>query len=206
MIMELDELKNSWNALDKRLAETEIVNLRVVKEVIAQKTKSAFDHIVGHNLYNLVVGVLILAVVFPIVYMNTPISTTSFVIVEAALVVGLIPQIWKLLLLSRFDLQGKRCNELSGLMLQYKKICHNETYWSIALVSVVMVAFYVSELGFNEQAGYVLGTRIYLVAFLTLMTFALAFMIGLWQRRRHSQQMHEIEQGLEELKEFEGSL
>jgi hypothetical protein len=36
-----------------------------------------------------------------------------------------------------------------------------------------------------------------------LLTFALAFVIGLWQRRRHAQQMQEIERGLEELKEFE---
>lgn len=38
---------------------------------------------------------------------------------------------------------------------------------------------------------------------LTLLTFALAFVVGLWQRRRHAQQMQEIERGLEELKEFE---
>jgi hypothetical protein len=39
--MELEELKASWNALDKRLAETEIVNMRMVKEMIQQKARSA---------------------------------------------------------------------------------------------------------------------------------------------------------------------
>ena len=63
--MELEELKASWNALDKRLAETEIVNMRMVKEMIQQKTKSAYDHIVGHNVYNLVVCILIICGVFP---------------------------------------------------------------------------------------------------------------------------------------------
>ena len=33
--MELDDLKTSWNALDKRLAETEIVNMRMVKEMVS---------------------------------------------------------------------------------------------------------------------------------------------------------------------------
>ena len=75
--MELEELKASWNALDKRLAETEIVNMRMVKEMIQQKTKSAYDHIVGHNVYNLVVCILIICGVFPYVYMNTPIRTLS---------------------------------------------------------------------------------------------------------------------------------
>ena len=101
--MELETLKASWNALDKRLAETEIVNMRMVKEMIQQKTKSAYDHIVGHNVYNLVVCILIICGVFPYVYMNTPIRTLSFVMVEGVMVIGLIPQVWKLSLLSKFD-------------------------------------------------------------------------------------------------------
>ena len=83
--MELDELKASWNAFDKRLAESDIVNLRMVKEMIAQKTRRAFDRIYGLNVYYFVVSLLILGLVFPYVYMNTPISTTSFVIVETIL-------------------------------------------------------------------------------------------------------------------------
>ena len=201
--MELEELKASWNAFDKRLAESDIVNLRMVKEMIAQKTRRAFDRIYGLNVYYFAVSLLILGVVFPYVYMNTPISTTSFVIVETILVIGLYPHIKKLNLLSKFNLEGKSCHELSSLVLQYKKVCHNETYWTIAIVSIAMVAFYITELGFNQQANYVLGTRVILVIGLTLLTFALAYVIAQWQRRRHATQMQEIEQGLEELREFE---
>ncbi len=201
--MELEELKASWNAFDKRLAESDIINLRMVKEMIAQKTRRAFDRIYGLNVYYFAVSLLILGVVFPYVYMNTPISTTSFVIVETILVIGLYPHIKKLNLLSKFNLEGKSCHELSSLVLQYKKVCHNETYWTIAIVSIAMVAFYITELGFNQQANYVLGTRVMLVIGLTLLTFALAYVIAQWQRRRHTTQMQEIEQGLEELREFE---
>ena len=149
--MELDELKASWNAFDKRLAESDIVNLRMVKEMIAQKTRRAFDRIYGLNVYYFVVSLLILGVVFPYVYMNTPISTTSFGIVETILVIGLYPHIKKLNLLSKFNLEGKSCHELSSLVLQYKKVCHNETYWTIAIVSIAMVAFYITELGFMRS-------------------------------------------------------
>ena len=202
-MMELDELKASWNAFDKRLAETEIVNMRMVKEMVTQKTRTAYDGVVGHNIYSFVVTLLIMAVVFPYVYMNTPITTVSFVIVEGVMLIGLGIVIWKLCLLSRIDLGAKKANELSGIVLRYKKVCHKETSWSIFLVALAMIAFYISELGFNNAAGYVLGTRIWLVAGLTLLTFALAYVIGIWQRRRHAQQMAEIERGLEELKEFE---
>ena len=202
--MELDELKTSWNALDKRLAETEIVNLRVVKEMIQQKTKSAYNGIVGQNLYSLVVTLVVAVVVFPFVYKNTSISITSFVIIEAVLLTGLIPQIWKLLLLSRFDLDGKKTNELDGLVLRYKKFCNNESLWTIVCVTLAMVAFYVMEFGFNQNAAYVFSVNnILLFVGLTLFTFALAFAVGLWHRRRHAQQMQEIERGLEELREFE---
>ena len=202
--MELDELKTSWNALDKRLAETEIVNLRMVKEMIQQKTKSAYKGIVGQNLYFFVVNTLIIVVLFPYIYINTPIRTISFVIVEAIMVLGLIPIIWKLSLLSKFDVGGKSCNELNRLVLRYKQICHHQKFWEIAAVCLAMVAFYIIELGFNPKAGYVFNVNnILLVVGLTLLTFATAFVLGLWQHHRHAQQMQEMERGLEELKEFE---
>ena len=200
--MELEALKASWNKLDERLAETEIVNLRMVKEMIQQKTKSAYDGIIGQNLYTLVVNFLIICVVFPYVYMNTPIRTVSFAIVEGLMVIGLIPIIWKISLLSKFDLDGKKSNELSGLVLNYKKICHNEKLWTIVIVAVAFISFYISELGFNPCYHFEVS-RVLLVIGLTLITFAIAFGIGIWQIRRHAHQLQEIECGLEELREFE---
>ena len=200
--MELEALKASWKAIDKRLEETEIVNLRLVKEMIQQKTRSAYDKIVGQNVYSLVVTLLITCVVFPYVYMNTPIQTSSFAIVEGVMVIGLIPIVWKLFLLSKFDLSRKSCSELSRLVLSYKKICHHEKVWMIAAVCLAMIAFYILELGFNKEAGYVLGTRLILPLGLSLLTLVLGLVFARWQLRRHAQQLQEIEQGLEELEEL----
>ena len=201
--MELEALKASWNKLDERLAETEIVNLRVVKEMIEQKTKTAYDHIMGQNVYNFVVNMLIICVVFPYVYLNTPIKATSFAIVEGVMVIGLIPLVWKLSLLSKFDVSGKSSSELSRLVLSYKKICHQEKVWMIGAVCLAMIAFYILELGFNTDAGYVLGMRLILPLGLSLLTLVLGFFFAKWQLRRHAQQLQEIERGLEELHELE---
>ena len=160
--MELDELKARWNDLDRRLEENQLVNLSRMKVLIGMKTKSAFERIYRLNCFNFLVEILAICILAPFILMTTPIRVTSFVIIEAALVAGLIPQIQKLSLLSKFDLDGKKCNELSKLVLQYKKICHNEKFWAIPVVCVAMVAFYISELGFNKEAGYVLGTRLLL--------------------------------------------
>ena len=201
--MELEALKASWNKLDERLAETEIVNLRVVKEMIEQKTKTAYDHIMGQNVYSFVVNMLIICVVFPYVYLNTPIKATSFAIVEGVMVIGLIPLVWKLSLLSKFDVSGKSSSELSRLVLSYKKICHQEKVWMIGAVCLAMIAFYILELGFNTEAGYVLGMRLMLPLGLSLLTLVLGFFFAKWQLRRHAQQLQEIERGLEELHELE---
>ena len=201
--MELEALKASWDKLDERLAETEMVNLRMVKEMIEQKTKTAYDHIMGQNVYSFVVNMLIICVVFPYVYLNTPIKTTSFAIVEGVMVIGMIPMVWKLSLLSKFDISGKRSSELSRLVLSYKKICHQEKVWMIGAVCLAMIAFYILELGFNTEAGYVLGMRLMLPIGLSLLTLVLGFFFAKWQLRRHAQQLQEIERGLEELHELE---
>ena len=107
------------------------------------------------------------------------------------------------ILLSRFDLEGKKCNELSRLMLRYKQVCHQETVWGIAGVCLAMVAFYISELGFNTAAGYVLGTRLILPLGLSLLTCVVGYLFSIWMRKHHAMQVKEIEKGLEELKEFE---
>jgi len=203
MEMELDELKAGWDVLNNRLSQSEIVNLRIVREMIAQKTRTAFDGVCRHNYYNLIVCVLMICAVFPYIYLNTPIRAFSFVVVEAAMVIGLVPLIQKLSLLSQFDLNGKRSKELLGLVLRYKKVCHQEAIWVIAEVAVAMIVFYVSELMFNDQVHYAFGIKVLLPLGLTLLTFTLGYLLALWMRRRHALQLKEIEQGLEELKEFE---
>ena len=73
----------------------------------------------------------------------------------------------------------------------------------IGAVCLAMVAFYISELGFNTEAGYTLGTRLLLPLGLSLVTLVVGYFFARWQLRRHAQQLQEIEQGLKELKEFE---
>lgn len=201
--MELEELRANWNVLNERLAENEIVNQRIVKEMISQKTKSAFDKIYHLNIYNLLVIFLMITLLFPWIYMHTPIMPLSFVMVEIVMLIGLILEGRMVYLLSKFDLGQKTSSELMNLTLRYKKAYYESFRWSIWLVCIVMVAFYVAELGFNERAGYEISIRILLPIGLSLVTCACGYLFGLWQRRRHASQLQEIERGLEELKEFE---
>lgn len=201
--MELEELRANWNVLNERLAENEIVNQRIVKEMISQKTKSAFDKIYRLNIYNLFVIFFMTTLVFPWIYMHTPIMPLSFAMVEIVMVIGLLLECRRVYLLSKFNMEQKSSTELMNLTLRYKKVYYEDIRWSIVLVCLVMVAFYVAELGFNERAGYEISIRILLPIGLSLATCAFGYLLGLWQRRRHASQLQEIERGLEELNEFE---
>lgn len=201
--MEIEELKTCWNIFDKRLAECELVNVRIVKELISQKTKTAFDSLSGLNLYTCVANLFVMAVVFPYVFMNTPITITSFILVEAAMAIGLIPHVRKFAILSRFDINRKPLCELDRLILQYRKVRHREWLWTVVSISLAVTAFYVSELGFNQSVSYIFGPKVLIVVVLTLLTLAIACIIGVWQKRLHARQMADIESGLRELAEFE---
>lgn len=201
--MEIEELKNCWNTFDKRLAECELVNVRIVKELISQKTKTAFDRLSVLNLYICVANLFVMAVVFPYVFMNTPITITSFILVEAAMAIGLIPHVRKFVILSRFDINRKPLCELDRLILQYRKVRHREWLWTVVSISLAFTAFYVSELGFNQSVCYIFGPKVLIVVVLTLLTLAIACIIGVWQKRLHARQMADIESGLRELAEFE---
>ena len=157
--------------LEERSYEEIADILGITKTNVA--VKLTYDGIMGQNIYNFVVNMLIICVVFPYVYLNTPIQTTSFAIVEGVMVIGLIPLVWKLSLLSKFDLGGKSSSELSRLVLTYKKICHQEKVWMIGAVCLALIAFYILELGFNTKAGYEYSTRLLLPLGLSLLTFGL---------------------------------
>ena len=45
--MELEELKAGWNVLNERLAQNEILNKRIIKEMIINRTQSAYERLLG---------------------------------------------------------------------------------------------------------------------------------------------------------------
>lgn len=201
--MELDALKNSWNTLDQRLAETEILNQRLVRQVVEGNTRTAYERVCQTNLNSLIQTAVMACVVFPVICALTHLSVVSIVIVEALLAAGLIPQLWKFFLLSKFDLGRKSCSELRGILLRYQQVYHNQSVIEIIVVSLALIAGYIYELGFNKSANYVMtDSWLLLMIGLIVLTLALAFVLTRWQRRRHAQQLQDIEQGLKDLQAF----
>ena len=43
--MDLEKMKLGWDALNERLERNEVVNQKIIKEMISAKTKSAYSHV-----------------------------------------------------------------------------------------------------------------------------------------------------------------
>ena len=57
--MTLDELKKGWDVLNECLSQNEVINQRIIKEMILRKTNSAYDTIYQSNRRGLVITFLI---------------------------------------------------------------------------------------------------------------------------------------------------
>ena len=77
-MMNLDEMKNSWNVLNERLEQNEILNKRIIEEMVASKTKSAYDSIYNQELRGLYILLLVALIQYETEFIHTSGSCNVF--------------------------------------------------------------------------------------------------------------------------------
>lgn len=192
--MELEELKAGWNVLNERLEQNEILNKRIIKEMITNRTQSAYERLFRYDLFGLILT-FGLCVLFPILVTTGRIvmQPLSFALLEGAVGIGFIMQVFFFSILVRFNMEKKKLCELARLTLTYKLwMKRNFTLGSGIGVSA-LVAFL-----FIEKARLAADWEIRLV-----IVSLFAFIMMFYQIRFYLKTIRTIEKGLEELKEFE---
>lgn len=192
--MELEELKMSWNLLNERLEENEILNKRIIKEMITRRTESAYERLFKLNLFKLVV-VIVISLLFPVMYVagDVGMKTLSFVLLEVTLTLGLISQIFLFSTLAKFDMEKKKTQELIKLALLYKLWARRNYTYGTALALIVLIAYWIIQEVHLMQHGFIGMGFILLYAFIVMC----------YQIRFYRKNIRTIEKSLEELKEFE---
>lgn len=194
--MNSDELKAGWKVLNERLAQHEIINKRIIKEMITQRTKSAYDQIYRSELGGLCLILALGLFVLPgNMFAGASFKRSSFIFLEMVLLFAFLFRSFLLYVLSRFDLKDMKVRELRRWVLTYKKFYgYNVTYGSgIGLGSIVV--FMILE---NTYTSF------YSVCMIAGMLI-LAIVYTLPRAKRHAQRIEEVEQGLAELKAFESA-
>lgn len=192
--MNLDEMKNSWNVLNERLEQNEILNKRIIEEMVASKTKSAYDSIYNQELRGLYIILLCGLIVLPVNrFLGINMKLSSFILLETVMFLALLFQLAILYSLSKFKLNYMKVNELTRTVLKYRRFySYNKKYGTILGLGSVIV-FMISESKITN-----------LYAFVPVLTVMIVGCIYSYTKmKQHEQKIKEVEQGLAELKEFE---
>ncbi len=192
--MNLDEMKNSWNVLNERLEQNEILNKRIIEEMVASKTKSAYDCIYNQELRGLYIILLIALIVLPANrFLGINMKLSSFILLEAVMCLALLFQSAILYSLSKFKLNYKKVNELTRTVLKYRKFYnYNKKYGTLLGLGAVIV-FMISESKLTNPYAFLPVLAVMIVGCIYSYT----------KMKQHEQRIQEVEQGLVELKEFE---
>ncbi|MBS6240463.1 MAG: hypothetical protein KH897_19345 [Bacteroides sp.] len=192
--MNLDEMKNSWNVLNERLEQNEILNKRIIEEMVASKTKSAYDSIYNQELRGLYIILLCGLIVLPVNrFLGINMKLSSFILLETVMFLALLFQLVILYSLSKFKLNYMKVNELTRTVLKYRRFySYNKKYGTILGLGSVIV-FMISESKITNPYAFVPVLAVMIVGCIYSNT----------KMKQHEQKIKEVEQGLAELKEFE---
>lgn len=192
--MNFDEMKNSWNVLNERLEQNEILNKRIIEEMVASKTKSAYDSIYNQELRGLYIILLCGLIVLPVNrFLGINMKLSSFILLETVMFLALLFQLAILYSLSKFKLNYMKVNELTRTVLKYRRFySSNKKYGTILGLGSVIV-FMISESKITNPYAFVPVLTVMIVGCIYSYT----------KMKQHEQKIKEVEQGLAELKEFE---
>ena len=189
--MELQDLKQRWNMLDERLSKSEVYNKRALQEIIKGKNKTTYEKLYKSAIFNFFYTLFIVAAIVPLLYSKGIFNDTSFYILEAVCLLGVVMVIGRLAVLSRFNVMKTPAEQLSNLV-NYKRC-----YFYESVIGAPLAVFGICVTVFIEHTASPLG--LFFVGLGVLAGASCAY-FG-WKKHRNT--MVEIEQNLEELKNFE---
>lgn len=194
--MDLDEMKAGWSVLNARLAQNEIINQRIIKEMITNRTKSAYDQIYRSELYGLCLVLAVGLFLLPgNMFSETPLKRSTFIFLEIIMLFAFLSRFFLLYTLSRFNLREMKVKELTYWVLKYKKFYGYNVKYGSGLGLGAIAVFLLWENTYTSLGSVFMITGMLIVA----MAYA-------WPKtQKHIRRIGEIEEGLAELKEFEST-
>ena len=191
--MELNELKESWQLLNEQLQKNEIVNRKVVKLLIGKRMLTARDRLIRANwVAILALGVILLIV--PLAAVRVTIRPEMFWLIYTLLPAVMLYALWSIHFVSKLDLASCTLVEIRRWVLRYKRLLRIELWCTPFLAlgpfgTVFLIHHHyrsVQMMGFDG-----------LMLLVAIVASCLAYVYV------DKRSVKEIEQGLEELHEFE---
>lgn len=209
--MELEELKRNWATLNERIEKVEMVNERLVKNMVELRTKSTFGRFFDQQRNILNYGI-IFSLFFAIRYLfiyhrGEEINPYILIIVFIPLVSALCKRGVYSPLFTKMDLAKVTPQKALKNLIRYKKLYLLEHYCIYIIGILGTIAFVIWHIIFtyNTYHKYHLKMDIQMTIFV-LSIEIIAMSIMLWKgnkfKKEHLKDLKELEDGLQELKEY----
>lgn len=189
--MELEELKTSWNILNERLNQNEILNKRIIKEMITSRILTAQQRLLWKNIlgYTIYLTCLLLTC-FSHALFGTPLLVVYSV--SCLLLLGAILGLPAFISLLKFDIHRPLKDSFARILFYQKslRICY-PIIVCLCLFLILFIFFYFRDFKADKQT------------FIFIFIFLLGSVGSVIEFRWDNSKLKAIKQGLEELKEFE---
>ncbi|MCL2651458.1 MAG: hypothetical protein FWD60_10605 [Candidatus Azobacteroides sp.] len=203
--MELEELKNAWTVLDNKLQKNEVLNERIVKEMLQIKTNNALRRLSNHEW--MVTIMAFLGFPFLIFMYNNHLHEVNpkvfllfkylFIFCIISLVIHIPFQVWKLYTLMKIDF-NKTVGENINLIQKYNIQIKRDKIYSGILFAIMAVVFFISIVIVNFPMKEI-WRPIFIVC-----TFVFGALRSIWLYKKvYNANIQSIKKSLEELKELE---
>lgn len=192
--MELEDLKQQWQVLNKRLEENEILNKKIILDMIKKRTTSAYNKLMNMELVNLMI-MIVLIPTFLITLCTAKYLPTHAWLIFLGLFILLVT-IWeviKVIWLKKFDIEKKNIQQLALLINTYRK-------W-ILMECAIIAPFVVIILGtlfFSIHTYNLPWLKILLLSLIVILPIFIAIMYRFFYKKH----FNNIQKSLDELKEF----
>ncbi len=144
--MELDEIKKSWSELNQRLEKTEVLNKRLINEMLNTRHQSAKDKLMRFE-----VAFLIFCIVFSvfvvIMFLTEVYSVPMVILMETVFILCGIWQVYKIYLLNRMQIDTCSTTELLQKAIRYKVITRMRTVVGLIAIVPMLVLFVLFDKG-----------------------------------------------------------
>jgi len=142
--MELDEIKNVWNDLNKRIEKTEELNKRMISEMLNTRQQSARDKLMKYEVVFLILS-FVFGIFIPAVYFAGIYSLSTTLLFEFVFVFAGIWQVYKIYLLRNMKIESCPTAQLIQKAIRFKMITRMRTIVGLLLAVPIFILMFVFD-------------------------------------------------------------
>ncbi len=150
--MELNEIKDRWSDLNSRLERTEVLNKRVILELLNTRQQSAKDKLMRFEVVFLILCIVFTGFTAISFFTGFYALSTTIILMSVFVLCGLW-QVYKIILLNRMHIDTCSTSQLLHQAIRFKVITRMRTVVGLILIVPLFVAMVMLDKNLNNTAA-----------------------------------------------------